>query len=159
MKKHFVASGIILRNKKILFIWHKKLKTWLFPGGHIEENELPDEAVKREIYEETGLDVQIIQTGYLQISTDIAETLNMPYIILKEVIGKRAEEHYHIDLIYLCKVKDEEVRLNESEALKYAWFGKEDLDNIEMLDNVRQIANSVFEREIISRVFYGTIVE
>ena len=31
--------------------------TWCIPGGHIEFGEHPDEAVKREVAEETGLDI------------------------------------------------------------------------------------------------------
>lgn len=30
-------------------------KKWTFPGGHLEENELPYEAAKRELFEEAGL--------------------------------------------------------------------------------------------------------
>jgi 8-oxo-dGTP pyrophosphatase MutT (NUDIX family) len=36
---------------------HKKLGKWLPPGGHIEPNELPDDAACREVLEETGLKV------------------------------------------------------------------------------------------------------
>jgi len=30
---------------------------WACPAGHIEENEMPEEALQREVKEETGLDV------------------------------------------------------------------------------------------------------
>lgn len=36
-----------------VFVRHKDRVTWEIPGGHIEENELPDQAAKRELYEET----------------------------------------------------------------------------------------------------------
>ncbi|MEA3450492.1 MAG: NUDIX domain-containing protein, partial [Bacteroidota bacterium] len=32
----------------------------ILPGGHIEHNETPDEAIIREVKEETGLDVEIV---------------------------------------------------------------------------------------------------
>lgn len=37
-----------------LLVKHKDRNTWEIPGGHIEENETPDEAAKRELIEETG---------------------------------------------------------------------------------------------------------
>jgi len=32
---------------------------WHFPGGHLEEDENPEEAIKREILEETGLEINV----------------------------------------------------------------------------------------------------
>ena len=40
--------------KQWVFVRHKDRNTWEIPGGHIEVGETPDEAAKREIYEETG---------------------------------------------------------------------------------------------------------
>ena len=58
---HFTATGIVFNSaKQVLMIFHKKLQVWLLPGGHIEENELPDDAVLREIYEETGVKAEIL---------------------------------------------------------------------------------------------------
>ncbi|MDA3847485.1 MAG: NUDIX domain-containing protein [Vallitaleaceae bacterium] len=37
-----------------IFVKHKDRTTWEIPGGHIEENESPDEAAERELIEETG---------------------------------------------------------------------------------------------------------
>lgn len=37
-----------------LFVRHHKRETWEIPGGHIEEDETPEEAASRELMEETG---------------------------------------------------------------------------------------------------------
>ncbi len=55
------AAMVILENKqnKVLFLNEYrrgiKKKSLGFPGGHIDKNEKPLKAVKRELYEETGL--------------------------------------------------------------------------------------------------------
>lgn len=39
---------------KIVMGRHEKRNTWKIPGGHIEKDETPEMAAKRELYEETG---------------------------------------------------------------------------------------------------------
>ena len=41
-------------NDKIVMCKHEKRETWEIPGGHIEKDETPELAAKRELYEETG---------------------------------------------------------------------------------------------------------
>lgn len=44
---------------KVLLVKRKDIPVWVLPGGGIEPSESPEEAVKREVKEETGLDVEI----------------------------------------------------------------------------------------------------
>ena len=55
MIRHHTATGFIVYREKILLHYHPKVREWLPPGGHIEKNEDPLEAIVREINEETGL--------------------------------------------------------------------------------------------------------
>ena len=51
----FTYSVIAERYKdNWLYVRHHKRDTWEIPGGHIEENETPDDAAERELIEETG---------------------------------------------------------------------------------------------------------
>ena len=53
--RHFTATGFVVHRGRVALHWHPKVKAWLPPGGHIEANEDPVQAVLREIEEETGL--------------------------------------------------------------------------------------------------------
>lgn len=147
INKHFTASGIVIKDDKVLLVWHNKLNTWLYPGGHIEENETPDEAVIREIKEETNLDVKLVDDMKVNIKTEIAKTLHMPYIILEEMIGNRDDNHYHIDMVYLCTSATSQVQIKENEVKKYGWFSKKEIENMELLDNLKILLLSVLKKE------------
>ena len=77
---------------------HKKLGRWFPPGGHIEPNELPDEAAVREVSEESGVRVALVGERALPILEP--KQLVRPRGIQLETI---APGHEHIDLIYFAK--------------------------------------------------------
>ena len=52
--RDFVATGIVAIEDRVVLVFHKKLRRWLPPGGHIDAPELPDQAAIREVKEETG---------------------------------------------------------------------------------------------------------
>jgi ADP-ribose pyrophosphatase YjhB (NUDIX family) len=151
IKKHFTASALIINKEgKVLLINHKKLAVWLYPGGHIEEGETPDEAVVREVKEETGLDVNII--GNLDNNLSDQETdvsvLHQPYVILCEKI-KGGDEHYHIDLVYLCNIRREnDIKLhhNGRESSGIGFFGLKDINNINLFPNFRRLLEKVLKQ-------------
>ncbi|MFH1056178.1 MAG: NUDIX domain-containing protein [Candidatus Micrarchaeota archaeon] len=135
--KHFVATGLVVDLDKeggsVLLIKHKKIKTWLPPGGHVNEKELPDECVVREVKEETGLDVEIVSAAF-DVAWEKVETLHNPVLVQLEEI---AEGHpQHLDLQYLCKViggKTHEGFHREHEGIK--WFSERELKETEGLQN------------------------
>jgi 8-oxo-dGTP pyrophosphatase MutT (NUDIX family) len=60
------AVSIILSSKddEVLLVQRRDVPVWVLPGGGIDSGEPPEEAVKREVFEETGYRVAIIrQTG------------------------------------------------------------------------------------------------
>ncbi|ACI22052.1 MULTISPECIES: NUDIX hydrolase [Thermodesulfovibrio] len=64
MKRAFSAGGIVYKiedgNVKILLISTKDGKVWALPKGLVEKKEDPKETALREIKEETGVDVKIV---------------------------------------------------------------------------------------------------
>ena len=63
MDRHFTSTVFVvdLSKKAILLHWHEKVSAWLPPGGHIEADEDPVQTAKREVLEETGLKINIIE--------------------------------------------------------------------------------------------------
>ncbi|MBA3815866.1 MAG: NUDIX domain-containing protein [Parachlamydiaceae bacterium] len=106
-----VVVGVIERDNKILLIrrhdpehaqWHHR---WEFPGGKIELNETPVDALKREVNEETGLTIK--SERLLGVYT---QHWNTPKGIQQTFI-----------LLYCCEASIEEIQLNEQENDAYMW--------------------------------------
>lgn len=105
MEKHFTATSYIITSDKVLLLFHPKLNKWLPPGGHLEENETPSEAARREVFEETGLEIEWILQENLWIDRWNAKSIERPYLCLLENIPPHGDKpaHQHIDFIYLAK--------------------------------------------------------
>ncbi len=101
--RHFTVTGFVIHEERCLLHWHRKVKMWLPPGGHIEPNEDPVQAVLRETHEETGIQVQVIPSG-VPVVLDYPTQVQPPFTIMVEDIHDPVDGyHQHIDLIYFCK--------------------------------------------------------
>ena len=102
-----VVGGVIInREGKILLIKsHKWSNKYVIPGGHIELGEHAVDALKREIKEETGLDVYDIRF------------LGFQECIFDENYWKR--KHF-ILLDFVCKTDSNDVKLND-EGEEFVW--------------------------------------
>lgn len=92
---------------------------WLPPGGHIEADEDPVQAVLREVREETGLAVEIIDPhpfAYTHPPQLAAPVTIGVYDIERD--GSLAERHQHIDLIYFTRPLEASPLLRED---GHAW--------------------------------------
>ena len=70
--------------------------------------------------------------------------LHNPYVILCELVG----DHYHNDIIYLCKITKENVQIKrdakESEAIGF--FGWKELDEIKLFPNFKELLKKVMHQ-------------
>lgn len=134
------ASGYLVKDGKVLLVHHNGFDKWTPPGGHIEENETPDQAVMREWKEEVGLDIEIIPAHESAFAGDSNATpIPMPFHIDLEREGFAIP---HIGYFFYVKLRkaDQEIIVQKEELHGAGWFSKEDLSGLKTFDQVRALA-------------------
>ena len=130
--RHFTVAVFVVRDGKVLLHWHRKLGMWLPPGGHIERDELPDDAAVREVLEETGVEVELV--GERREDVEEPVQLYRPAGVQLEDIGPG---HQHIDLIYFARPKGSTNIRDEFSADRVGWYAPENWDGMSVNDEVR----------------------
>jgi 8-oxo-dGTP diphosphatase len=121
--RHFTATGFVVRDDHVLLHWHPKVKSWLPPGGHIDENEDPVQAVLREIQEEAGVQAEVVPTGP-RLDLDYPAHVIPPFTIMVEDIRDPVNGyHQHIDMIYFCRLVGPSDLINDG----WLWISKAEL--------------------------------
>jgi len=132
MERHFTATVYIIENHKALLIYHQKYQKWLPPGGHLEANELPSEGARREVREETGLEIEFVTQENVWIDRWNAKSFERPYMCLLEEIpshnGKPA--HQHMDLIYVARPLSTYLPIKSAESFEQRWFSWQELQQL-----------------------------
>ena len=101
-------------------------------AGHIERDELPDEAAVREVIEETGVKVELVGERREDIEDPVQ--LLRPAGVQVENIGPG---HQHIDLIYFARPRGSvEIHVDYS-GDRGGWYGPEDWDAMAVNAEVR----------------------
>ncbi len=105
-----VAAGIIIKDGKIFIARRSRpgdplASTWEFPGGKIRPGESPEECLKRELFEELNITVEV-----------------------REYVGECIYHYPHVSIrlmAYRCSWVSGELKLTEHEA--FAWVSPGDL--------------------------------
>lgn len=137
---HIVSGGFIYAKKdnKFLVLYHKELKMYLYPGGHIEQaDKTIIDAAKREIKEETGLynlrQLKIDEDNLIPIDID---THKIPFNEKRNL-----PEHYHFDFRYIFIIdKIENIKIDKEESDSYEWIG---LTELKKDKNYEKVANKI----------------
>jgi len=137
--RDFTATTFVVERDRTLLLHHRKLGMWLPPGGHIDPHELPDQAALREVREESGLEVELLDSGYM---LGHVRVLPQPYCVLLEDISPG---HQHIDLIYFARVSGGALAPAERETQAARWYTWEELDGLEIAEDIRELGRRAIE--------------
>ncbi|MGB0114958.1 MAG: NUDIX domain-containing protein [Ilumatobacteraceae bacterium] len=113
---HVTGSGIVVGERGVVLLKHKRLGIWLQPGGHIDPDETPWDAALRECSEETGLEVAFAGP---------VDAEGVPEMIHVDVHdGGRG--HTHLDLRYLIDGGAADPAPPEGESQEIDWLTWDD---------------------------------
>lgn len=135
LTRDWTVATFVIHAGKVLLLWHEKLQMWLPPGGHVEPNELPDEAAVREVLEETGIAVTLLsQPGLAPVPGP--RQLARPEAIQLEQIGPN---HEHIDLVYFARPADPTTvePTVDREVNQVGWYSHEEAAALPLTEEIR----------------------
>ena len=105
-----IVGGVLEKDGKYLLVQEAQEKCygkWNLPAGHLDPNETIIEAAKREIKEESGLNVEL--TGVCQIG------------------NRKLEDDVFVSVIFSTKVLGGDIKFDPNEILDAKWFSYEEL--------------------------------
>jgi 8-oxo-dGTP diphosphatase len=128
----FAAGVIFDRDNKVLLVktTYQRFHPWGLPGGSLDYGESPENAVKREVWEETGLEIEI-----------------------KRLLLVKTWSPDRVGLYYLCEIIGGEIHPSE-EVSEADYFSLDalpdvhfvDVDMIKQLYKMAELHNYMFER-------------
>lgn len=126
---HIVTGGFIysIKEKKFLVLYHKDLEMYVYPGGHVDLNDInPLTAACREVNEETGLN----DFKLLKILDDKVVPIDIDTHTVRRNARLDLPAHYHFDFRYLFTIdKIEDIKIDENELANYKWIEMNELYN------------------------------
>ena len=131
------VGGVVLSDQRVLLIRRGKqplVGRWSIPGGTVEWGETLEQALVREMAEETGLEVEP------------QELLTVFDWIERE--GDRVVFHYVI-ADYLCRCLSGTARAG-SDALEVRWVGPEELEQLDLTAKALEVVQEAFRRGLAS---------
>ncbi|MBL4937859.1 NUDIX hydrolase [Clostridium sp. YIM B02515] len=104
-KNHFVSvAGLVTNEKDEVLLVKSPRRGWEFPGGMVEPGESLQEALIREIFEESGIYVTI--TGFIGVYKNIkSDIVNIDFCCkYKSGIPATSEESLEVDWFHMDEV-------------------------------------------------------
>jgi 8-oxo-dGTP pyrophosphatase MutT (NUDIX family) len=128
----FSAGGIVFHEGQLLLIEARRTSRWQLPKGHLERGETPQQAAVREIQEETGAAVTVVEPA-----GEVEYRFRGPH-------GRWIFKH--VDF-YLCAfARQVSERCDPTEVKRAAWHPWDRALEMLAFDNERELVRSSLER-------------
>ncbi len=149
-KRCLCGSCILIEKGRTLLLFHKKLEKWMYPGGHVDEGELPHECAIRETMEETGIEAELLNPygrGWKKIDDSDAIDLPIPLSVIYETVKYSVGIHMHFDMVYLGRPSGLKKGIGDGESQDLEWFKEDEIDSLDTFSNVKLVIHRAFEVE------------
>lgn len=132
----YAVGAFIVKANKVVMINHRTLGIWICPGGHVELDEDPEEAVIREAREETGLEIQLIGERSPVHGGDCKPLIRPRWMDIHKI----SDTHRHVGIFYDALWLSGELKLAELEHFGIDWFDLRGLESINTTPTIRHYA-------------------
>ena len=127
--RDFTVAVFVVWQRSVLLHFHAKLGRWLPPGGHVEPNELPDDAALREVMEETGIEASLVceRLNKVEVPGQPRQLCRPAGVQLADI----SPGHQHIDLVYFATSQ------GGAPACDAGWFDEKSWQSLDLTAEVR----------------------
>lgn len=132
-----IVGGVLKKDNKYLLVQEAQEKVrgkWNIPAGHLDPNETIFEGAKREIFEESGFNVEL--TG------------------IASIVNRKVPDDTFIGIIFSTEITGGEISINPAEILDIKWFTYDEIinmkDKLRSDDLILNAINAVENNEIIN---------
>jgi 8-oxo-dGTP diphosphatase len=142
--------------ERLLFIRHRKpplAGRWLPPGGHVDPGETPEECAVREVREETGQEIDLLDLTpqfAIQVGPRVTR-IKAPLLVQVEDLGN----HRHLDFVYVAVAPVPGPLIEEADQ-PAAWLSYEESQAERVLEDCRGHAAHLFTAREHYRALWTT---
>jgi len=134
------VGALVFDQEKVLLVERGRaplIGEWSLPGGGVEAGERLEDAIVREVFEETGLDIS-------------ADSLALVFERIMPDPTGQCEYHYVL-IDFYCSIRGGNLRPGD-DSRSVAWFDISSLDTLVMTAGTREAIRACFEKPVTQTI-------